>query len=99
MVLAKTMVGAPGVLDCCFEGGVHLDGIVSAQPHARQLLVGEVLHHLQQAGIGAEKVLAEVRSAFDEVFLVLAIADFAHAANQQTVAVILNEACPSRCPR
>jgi hypothetical protein len=31
-----------------------------------------------------QKVLAEVRAALDEVFLVLAISDFAHAANKRT---------------
>ena len=62
------------VLDGGFVGGVHLDGIVAAQPHARQLLVGKMLDHLQQAGIGAEQILAEVGAALDEIFLVLAVA-------------------------
>src|SRR4029077_5174136 len=36
-----------GVLDGYLVGGVHLDGIVAAQAHTGELLVGQVLDHLQ----------------------------------------------------
>ena len=71
---------------------------MAAQSHASQLLVGEVLDHLQQARVGTEEILAEVSAALDKVFLILAIADFAHAANEQPVAVVLNERVPVAAP-
>ncbi len=86
------------VLDRGFVSGMDLDGIVAAQAHAGQLLVGEVLHHLEQARIGAEEVLAEVGAAFDEVFLILAVADLAHAPDQQPVAIVADEAVPVAAP-
>ena len=46
--------GLAGVIDGRTVGGVHLDGIVAPEAHARKLIVGEVLDHLQQARIGAE---------------------------------------------
>ena len=69
-----------GGVDRRAERGVNFDGIVSAQPHACQLIVGEMLDHFQQAGIGAEQVLPEVSSALDEIFLILPVADFAQTA-------------------
>src|SRR6202008_3608242 len=77
---------------------VHLDGVVTAQTHASQLLVGEMLDHLQQPRIGSEKVLPEVGAALDEILLVLAVADLAHAPHQQAVAIGLNERIPIRAP-
>ena len=61
---------------CRPECGVNFNGIVSTKAHACQLIVGEMLDHFQQAGIGTEQVLTEVSSAFDEVFLILTVADF-----------------------
>ncbi len=86
------------VLDCGFVSGVHLDGIVAAQAHAGQLLVGEVLHHLEQAGIAAEEILTEIGSALDKVFLILAVADLAHAPDQQPVTIAADEAVPVGAP-
>ena len=86
------------VLDRRLIGGMDLDGIVAAQPHARQLLVGKMLDHLQQARIGAEEVLPEVGAALDEIFLILAVADFAHALDQQAVAIVLDQAVPVGAP-
>ena len=87
-----------GVIDRRFIRGVDLDRIVSAQPHACKLLVGKMLDHLQQARIGAKEVLAEVRAALDEVFLILTVGDFAHALDQQAVAVVLDQAVPIAAP-
>ena len=86
------------MLDRSFVCGVDLDGIMAAQAHPRQLLVGKVLDHLQQARVGSKEILAEVGAALDEVFLVLAIADLAHPADQQAVAIVLNEAVPVAAP-
>ena len=59
-------------------GGVDLFGIVAAAAHLLQLLVGVVLHHLEQLGILAEEVLADVIAAGDDVLLILAVDDFHH---------------------
>ncbi len=87
-----------GVLDRGLVGGIDLQGIVSAQPHPCDLLVAEVLHHLQQPGIGTEEVLPEVSPAFDEELLILSIAQLAHAPHQQTVAVFFDELVPVGAP-
>ncbi len=55
-----------GMFDRGLVGGIHLDRIVAAQPHLLNLLVAQVLHHLQQPRIAAEEVLPEVGSALDE---------------------------------
>src|SRR5581483_5077678 len=73
--LGKNDGGRTCVLDRGFESGVHLDGIVAAQTHARQLFIRQVLDHLQQSWIGAKQVLPEVRAALDEILLVLAVRD------------------------
>src|SRR5208282_2794392 len=80
------------------EGRVHFDWIVPSQSHACQLIVGQVLNHLQQARIGSEQVLAEIGSAFDEILLVLTVANLAQTLDQQAVAVVLNEAVPIGTP-
>ena len=48
--------------------------------------------------IGAEKVVTEVRAAFHEIFLILTVGDLAHAADQQAIAIILDEAVPIAAP-
>src|SRR5438132_9943697 len=78
--------------------GVYFDGIVSAQPHAGELLVGKMLNHLKQTWVSPEEVVPEVSPALDEVFLVLTVGDLAHAADQQAVAVILYETVPVAAP-
>ncbi len=90
--------GLSGVIDRRTEGCVNLDRIMAAEAHARQLIVGEMLDHLQQARIAAEQVLAEVGSALDEIFLVLPVADFAQTPDQQAVAVVLDQAVPIGTP-
>ena len=57
-----------------------------------------MLDHLQQSRVRAEKILAEIGSTFDEVFLILPIADFAQTLHQQAVAIVLDEAVPVRAP-
>src|SRR5215472_10379532 len=86
------------MFDGCLVRGVDLDGIVATEAHPCELLVGEMFDHLQQPRISTEEVLAEVRAAFDEVLLVLAVADLAHAPDQQSVAIALNERVPIAAP-
>src|ERR1700687_6468125 len=57
-----------------------------------------MLNHLQQPRVGAEQVLPEVGSALDKILLILPVADFSQAPDQQAVAIILNQAVPIRAP-
>src|ERR1700733_527607 len=57
-----------------------------------------MLHHFQKARIGAKKILAEVGSAFDKIFLLLAVADFSQAPDQQPIAVRADQTVPIRAP-
>ena len=86
------------VLHGCLVSRMDLDGIVAAQPHARQLLIGKMLNHFQQSRIGAEEVLPEVSAALDEIFLILAVADLAHALDQQAIAIAPDQAVPVAAP-
>ena len=90
--------GRSGVVDRRLVGGVHFDRIVTAEPHAGELLVRKMLDHLEQAGIGAEEILAEIGAALDEIFLILAVGDLAHAPDEQAVAIGLNERIPIAAP-
>ena len=96
--LREDDAGRTSVIEGSSISGVHLDRIVSAQPHSCQLIVGQVLDHLKQAGIAAEKVLAEVRSALDEILLILPVADFAKSTHKQAIAIVLNQAVPVGTP-
>ncbi len=80
------------------EGSVHLDGIVAPKSQAGELIVRQMLDHFEQTRIGAEQVLPEVGSALHEIFLVLSVAHFTHAADQQAIAIILDEAVPVAAP-
>src|SRR4051812_22037501 len=57
-----------------------------------------MLHHLEQARIGAEEVLPEVRAALDEIFLILPVGDLAHAAHEKALAVVGDERIPVGAP-
>src|ERR1700733_3932542 len=57
-----------------------------------------MLHHFQKARIGAEKILAEVGSALDKIFLILAVADFSQTPDQQPIAVGADQTVPIRAP-
>ena len=86
------------VLHGCLISRMNFDGIMAAKPHAGQLLVGKMLNHFEQSRIRAEKVLPEVSTALDEIFLVLAVGDLAHALDQQTVAIGADETVPVAAP-
>ena len=87
-----------GVINRGPESRMDLDGIVSAEPHASQLLVGQMLDHLEQPGIAAKQVLTEVGSALHKILLILSVADLAQPPNQQAIAVVLNERVPVCAP-
>ena len=98
IVRARMTVGWPVGLDRRLVGVVDLDRIVAAEPQLLQLLVGEVLDHLEQPRIGAEEVLAHVGAVFDGVLLVLAVDDLAHALDEQAVVIGGEERIPVAAP-
>src|SRR4029077_7089650 len=44
------------------------------------------------------EVLPEVRAALDEVFLVLAVGDFAHALHEEAIAIVMDQLVPIAAP-
>src|ERR1700730_9973703 len=86
------------VINCRPVRGMHLDRIMTAEPHAGELLVRQMLHHLQQPGIGAKKVLPKASPTLDKIFLILAVGDLAHPPQEQTIAIGLNELIPIAAP-
>ena len=79
IVRARITVGPPLVLHGRAIRVVDLDRIVAADAQLLQVVVRQVPHHLEQPRIGAPEVLAQVRAVFDDVALVLAVDDLAHA--------------------
>ncbi len=79
-------------------GRVHFFRIVAAAAHFLELFVGVVLHHLQQLGILAEEVLANVVAAGDDVLLILAVDDFHHPLLQQAGFVLVEQRIPIVAP-
>ena len=88
----------PLVLDRRLVGGVDLDGIVAAEPQLLQLIVGQVLDHLEQPRVGAEEVLAEVGAGLDGVLLILAVDDLAHPLREQAVVIRREQRIPVAAP-
>ena len=88
----------PLVLDRGLVGVVDLDRIVAAEAQPLQLIVGEVLDHLEQPRIGAEEVLAEVGAVFDGVLLILAVDDLAHPLDEQAVVIRGEQRIPVAAP-
>ena len=86
------------VLDGRLVGVVDLDRIVAAERHLLQLVVGQVLDHVEQPRIGAPEVLAHVRARFDGVLLILAVDDLAHALDEQAVAILGEQRIPLAAP-
>ncbi len=71
---------------------------MAAETQPFQLLVGEVLHHVEQARVGAEEVLAHVGAVFDGVLLVLAIDDLPHPLREEPVVVGREQRIPVAAP-
>ena len=73
-------------------------GIVAAERQLLQLLVGQVLDHLEQPRVGAPEVLADVGARFDGVLLVLAVDDLAHPLDEQAFGVLFEQIVPLGAP-
>ena len=85
-------------LDGRLVGVVDLERIVAAERQLLELVVREVLDHVQQLRIRAPEMLAEIRARLDGVFLVLAVDDLPHALDEQAVADLSPAAGPNPCP-
>src|ERR1700676_2650290 len=86
------------VLDRGFVSAVNLLRIVSSEPHLMELLVGEMLDHLQKTAIDTKKMLAEVCAGFDAILLILAVHHFAHALYEKAVAIFFKQRIPIAYP-
>ena len=98
MVRARMTVGRALVLDRRLVGVVDLDRIVAAERHLLQLVVRQVLDHVEQPRVGAPEVLAHVGAGRDGVLLVLAVDDLAHALDEQAVAILREQRIPLAAP-
>ena len=90
--------GAALVLHRALVGVVDLDRVVAAAVQAIELLVGVVLDQLEQLGILAEEVLAQVGAVLGLVGLEVAVDALFHAAEQQAGVVAREELVPVRAP-
>ncbi len=88
----------PLVLHGLAVGGVDLVWIVPAPLEGLELVVGHVLDHLGQAGVGPEEVLAQVASGADHVLLEVAVHHFVHPAQQHPVVVAGQQGVPGAGP-
>src|SRR5256885_6119617 len=77
---------------------MYFDRIVPSQPHTGQLLVRKMFDHFQETWICAAKVLPEVSSALNKIFLILPVCDLAHPPDKQSVAIVLDEHVPIPTP-
>ena len=68
---------------------IDFDWVMSAASEFLKLLVGIILHHLQQARILPEKVSANIFSAGDRIFLKLPIGHLLHSLDKQLFFVFL----------
>ncbi len=79
-------------------GRVDLFRIVATATHLFELFVAVVLDQLQQFGILAEEVLANVAARHPGVLLVLAVDDFVHPLGEQTGRVFGQQMVPVVTP-
>ncbi len=87
-----------GVLDGGLISRIDLDWIVSAERQLLQLLVRQMLDHLDQPRVGAPEMLPDVGARFDGVLLILAVDDLAHPLHEHAVAVLLEQRVPLAAP-
>ena len=90
--------GAALVLERALVGVVDLDGVVAAAVQAAELFVGLVFDELEQLGILAEEVLAEVSAVLGLEALEVAVDALFHALEEQALVVAREELVPVRAP-
>ena len=89
----------PLVLGRGLVGVIDLDRIVTAEAQLLQLVIGHVLDHVKEPRVGAEEVLAEVRTRLDCVLLVLTVDHFGHPLRQQAFVVVREQRIPIAAPQ
>src|SRR5690606_21808025 len=85
-------------VDSLLVGSVDLVGVVAAAVQVHQVVVAEVFHQLEQFGVLAEEVLADVGATASLVGLVLAVHGLVHALLQQTRLVLGQQGIPVAAP-
>ena len=90
--------GRAGVLAGPLVGVVDLLGVVAAAAQLEQLLVAQIRHQLQQFGVLAEEILADVGAVPRRVGLVVAVQALVHALHQQAGLVALQQRVPVAPP-
>ena len=63
-------------------GGVDLLGIMSAECHPAQVIIGEVLDQFQEARITTEQMFPDIGTAFDGKVLIFAVYNFSECPDQ-----------------
>ena len=81
-----------------FERVVDLDRIVPAERHLLQLVVRQVLDHVEQPRVRAPEMIAHVRARLDGVLLILPVDDLAHALHEQALTVLGEQRIPFTAP-
>ena len=85
-----------------FDGALvrveDLDGIVSAAAQRPDVVVGQVLHQLEQLRIFSEKFLADICAVMGAERLVFAVHAFMHALEQQAGGVAGQQIVPAGAP-
>ena len=79
-------------------GGIDFVGVVAAAVEGHDVVIGEMLHHLQQFRASAEEMLAGVGAAAAAVVLIVAVHRLVHALLQDAVLVHLEQGVPVAAP-
>ena len=87
------------VLHRGFVGRIDFARVMAAAQQLVNLLVGQMIHQLQQFGIFAEEMLARVAARLDRILLVIAVHRLFHALEQQAGLVARQQARPNPSPR
>ena len=98
--LAEDDRGAPGpeVVDGRLVRRVQLAVVVTTTRQLLDVVVGEVAHHLAQARVRTEEVLARVRAVLHGVTLELAVESGIHLVDEHSVDVTRKQVVPRRSP-
>ena len=81
-----------------FVGGIHLARVVTTAEQFANLVVGQVIHQLEQFGVFTEEMFARMASRLDRVFLIIAVHRFLHALQQKALRVLGKQFVPIRAP-
>jgi hypothetical protein len=80
-------------------GVVDLHGVVSAERHLLQIVVGQMTDHLEQPRVCPPEMFAQVRAVLDDVALVFAVDDLPHALDEEPLGVARDQVVPLGAPQ